>query len=67
MRSDDRWRSTLLWQLTVEATTAPTSRLDPCTSMVDGAWKTHLAGIELAFEAVAASSWFTNPGKVAGA
>jgi len=63
MRSDDRWRSTLLWQLTVEATTAPTSRLGPCTSMVDGAWNAHMVGIELAFEAVAANIWSPIPAR----
>ena len=51
----------MLWQLTVEATTAPTSRLGPCTSMVDGDWNAHMVGIELAFEAVAANIWSPIP------
>ena len=60
-------RPTLPWQLTVEVTAAPTSRAGLGTSTVDGAWNASMAGCELAFKAVAASSWFTNPGKVAGA
>jgi len=59
-------RPTLPWQLTVEVTAAPTSRAGLGTSTVDGAWNASMAGYELTFEAVAASSWSTNPGEVAG-
>jgi hypothetical protein len=58
--------STLPWQLTMEVTAAPTSRAGLGTVTVGGAWNASIAGFELAFEAVAASFWSTNPGKVAG-
>jgi len=54
-------RSTLVWQLTVVVTTAPTSRAGLCTSTVDGDWNAHLACIALAFEAVVAKFWSTIP------
>jgi len=50
----------------IEVTAAPTSRAGLGTSTVDGAWNASMAGYEITFEAVAASSWSTNPGEVAG-
>ena len=53
--------STLVWQLTVVVTTAPTSRAGLCTSTVDGDWNAHLACIALAFEAAVAKFRSTIP------
>ena len=59
-------RSTLLCQLAVEVTAAPTSRAGLGTSTVGGAWNARIAGSELAFEAMAARILVHDPGPVAG-